>query len=202
MDNLFKLDVDDDIWQDIGLTNDNDKDLDIPAWLGDEHVCKGIKFLLELDCCMEEKHQLISECVSMRQWLHEEWVIVTSAITYSVDDPDVIYQLNERCKVLLRLCNTWDAATKIVSIGDNLPWGPDLAELANAHHFEFNESTNIQSMPEKQESGNFSAEEIDEIPSDDDSEMVDETNAASMDEYDINVDLLVEEFSTHLHYDI
>ena len=196
------MDVDDDIWQDIGLTDNNDEDLDIPAWLGDEHVRKGIKSLLELDRCMEEQRRLISECISMRQWLREEWVIVTSAITYSVDDPDVIYQLNERRKVLLRLCNTWDAAIKIVPIGDNLPWGPNLAELANARHFEFNESTNIQSMPEKQELGNFGAEEIDEIPSDDDSEMVDETNAASMDEYDVDVDLLVEEFSTHLHYDI
>jgi len=33
-------------------------------------------------------------------------VIVISAIDYLVDDPDVIYQLNERRKVLLRLCNT------------------------------------------------------------------------------------------------
>ena len=102
---------------------------------------------------------------------------------------------------MLRLCNTWDAAIKIVPIGDNLPWGPDLAELANARHFEFNESTNIQSVPEKEELGNFGAEESDEIPSDDDSEMMDETHAESMDEYDIDVDLLVEEFSTHLHHD-
>jgi hypothetical protein len=202
MDNLFKLDVDDDIWQDIGLTDDNDEDLDIPAWLGDECVRTGIKSLLELDRCTEERRRLISECISMRQWLREEWVIMTSAIGYSVDDPDVIYQLNERRKVLLRLCNAWDAAIKIVPIGDDLSWGPDLAELANARHFEFNESTNIQSMPEKQELGNPGAEEIDEIPSDSDSEIVDETDAISMDEHDIDVDLLVDEFSTHLHYDI
>ena len=55
MDNLFKLDVDNDIWQDIGLTDDNDEDLDIPAWLGDEYVRTGIKFLLELDGCIKEK---------------------------------------------------------------------------------------------------------------------------------------------------
>jgi len=51
------------------------------AWLGDEHVRKGIKSLLELDRCMEERNRLISECISMRQWLCEEWVVVTSAIT-------------------------------------------------------------------------------------------------------------------------
>ena len=57
-------------------------------------------------------------------------------------------------------------------------------------------------MPEKQELGNFGAEEMDEIPSDNDSEMVDEINATSIDEYNINVDLLIDEFSTHLHYDV
>jgi len=72
MDRLFKLDVDDNIWQDIGLTDNNDEDLDIPAWLGDECVRAGIKSLLELDHCKEERNRLISECISMRQWLREE----------------------------------------------------------------------------------------------------------------------------------
>ena len=40
--------MDNDIWQDIGLTDNNNEDLDIPAWLGDEHVQKVIKSLLEL----------------------------------------------------------------------------------------------------------------------------------------------------------
>ena len=38
MEGLFKLDVDDDIWQDVGLTDEHDENVDIPAWLGDEHV--------------------------------------------------------------------------------------------------------------------------------------------------------------------
>ena len=44
---LFKLDVDDDIWQDIGLTDDVDNLQGIPDWLGDERVRDGIKALLE-----------------------------------------------------------------------------------------------------------------------------------------------------------
>jgi len=128
---------------------------------------------------------------------------VISAIDYSVDDPDVIYQLNERRKVLLRLCNTWDTAIKIVPIDDDLPWGPDLAELANARYFEFNETTSIQNVPaERLNLGDFGGEDIDEIQSDNDSEMMDETEVALMDEYDIDVDLLADEFSTHLHYEI
>jgi hypothetical protein len=45
---LFKLDVDDDIWQDVGL-GDSIGGLP-PAWLADEKVCLGIKSLLELRC--------------------------------------------------------------------------------------------------------------------------------------------------------
>ena len=202
MDQLFKLDVDDDIWQDIGLTDNNDEDLDIPGWLGDECVRAGIKSLLELNRCKEERNRLISECILMRQWLHEEWVIVMSAIDYSVDDPDVIYQLNERHKVLLRLCNTWDAAIKIVPIGEDLPWGPDLAELTNARLFEFTESTTIQNVLEKPNLGVFGGEEFDEVQSNNDSEMMDKREEALMNEYDNDVDLLANDFSTHLHYEI
>jgi len=49
METLFKLDVDDDIWQDVGLTDDIDTLHSIPSWLGDENVRQGIKALLELD---------------------------------------------------------------------------------------------------------------------------------------------------------
>ena len=60
----------------------------------------------------------------------EEWVITCTAMDYSVDDPDVIYQLNERHKMLLRYCVAWDSSTKMIPIDVNLPWGPDLVELA------------------------------------------------------------------------
>ena len=39
MNGLFKLDVDDDNWQDVGLTDDNDEgNTEIPPWLGSECV--------------------------------------------------------------------------------------------------------------------------------------------------------------------
>ena len=43
---LFDLDVDDEIWQEIGL---DDEDVSIPAWLGDLDVRDGIKLCLEFD---------------------------------------------------------------------------------------------------------------------------------------------------------
>ncbi|KAI6015741.1 hypothetical protein BKA83DRAFT_4031408, partial [Pisolithus microcarpus] len=51
-DALFKLDVDDDIWQDAGLEDDTGRLP--PAWLADEKVQSGIRSLLELRCCEEE----------------------------------------------------------------------------------------------------------------------------------------------------
>ncbi len=62
MDKLFCLDVNDDIWQDIGLDLD---DLDAsgvpPLWLCNEDVREGIKAMLESDHCKEEGDQLLHE---------------------------------------------------------------------------------------------------------------------------------------------
>ncbi|KAG1854229.1 hypothetical protein F4604DRAFT_1883345 [Suillus subluteus] len=45
-DGIFQLDVDDDIWQDIGLDNNT---LNPPAWLSDDMVRNGIRLQLEVD---------------------------------------------------------------------------------------------------------------------------------------------------------
>lgn len=50
---LFKLDIDDDIWQDVGLSDENHGF--VPRWLKDNSVRQGIKSLLQLDCCEEEE---------------------------------------------------------------------------------------------------------------------------------------------------
>jgi hypothetical protein len=52
---LFELDVDDDIWQDVGLTGD---EAEPPAWLADDKVQVGIRDLLEKDQCIEEEMRL------------------------------------------------------------------------------------------------------------------------------------------------
>ncbi|KAG6806635.1 hypothetical protein H0H92_010586, partial [Tricholoma furcatifolium] len=76
---LFALDVDDTIWQDIGLTADeNSINITPPAWLADERVRSGIKAVLEHDRCIEELKRLRRECRSMRLWLAEEWVAVNA----------------------------------------------------------------------------------------------------------------------------
>jgi hypothetical protein len=75
---LFKLDVDDDIWQDIGL-DENDEGF-VPKWLGDEDVRSGIRSFLELDRCKEEEVRLRKERCAMQEWMLEEWTCVDATI--------------------------------------------------------------------------------------------------------------------------
>lgn len=74
---LFALDVDDEIWQDIGL--DDEPDANPPLWLCDKEVREGIKALLEHDRCVEEETRLHSECRAMQEWFSEEWAVVIDA---------------------------------------------------------------------------------------------------------------------------
>lgn len=77
-DGLFKLDVDDDIWQDVGL--DDDQSVEIPGWLGDDKVREGIRAMLELDRCNEEKVRVMQERTALQEWFVEEWNAVASAL--------------------------------------------------------------------------------------------------------------------------
>lgn len=79
---LFKLDVDDDIWQDVGLDDENDGDMP-PLWLSNEKYRSGIKSMLELDRCMEEETRLYRERHAMQEWMMEEWACVTTALKLS-----------------------------------------------------------------------------------------------------------------------
>ena len=77
-DGLFKLDVDDDIWQDLGL-DEEDEHAEPPAWLADEPVRKGIRAMLELDRCMEEERRLMEERCFLQEWMMEEWARIRNA---------------------------------------------------------------------------------------------------------------------------
>lgn len=78
---LFKLDVDDDIWQDVGLEDDDYQDLAPARWLSDDRVRKGIPAMLELDRCGEEEERLGRERCSLQEWFTEEWLCVENAKT-------------------------------------------------------------------------------------------------------------------------
>jgi hypothetical protein len=74
---LFKLDVDDDIWQDVGLNDEHNGPA--PLWLRDDAVRQGIKSMLQLDRCKEEEARLLRERKALQEWMQEEWQVVQTA---------------------------------------------------------------------------------------------------------------------------
>ncbi|KAJ3830909.1 hypothetical protein F5878DRAFT_516959, partial [Lentinula raphanica] len=76
---LFTLDIDDSIWDDIGLANTDDT-LQLPPWLADEQVRTGIKGILLRDRCDEELRHLCHEVQVMREWFADEWEALEKAI--------------------------------------------------------------------------------------------------------------------------
>ncbi|KAE9384417.1 hypothetical protein BT96DRAFT_960902 [Gymnopus androsaceus JB14] len=61
MEGLFDLDVDDDIWLDIGLGAP-------PLWLSNDDVRAGIRAMLDRDRCLEERKRLLDERSAMQEW--------------------------------------------------------------------------------------------------------------------------------------
>ncbi|KAJ7605716.1 hypothetical protein DFH06DRAFT_947610, partial [Mycena polygramma] len=128
---LYKLDVDDAIWQDVGLGDDDDS-VEPPPWLSDDHVRSGIRAVLELERTEEEDVILRKERRSMRSWFIEEWTILNGAMEDTADfstiDTDAErYQLYLRRERLLRLCATW--RKHIRDEQGDAPWGPSEDEL-------------------------------------------------------------------------
>lgn len=82
IEHLFNLDVNDDIWLDIGLGYELDEQLNgtPPLWLSSDAVRGGIRALLERDRCEEEKIALCSERNSMQEWFSEEWAVAQAAV--------------------------------------------------------------------------------------------------------------------------
>ncbi|KAJ7434666.1 hypothetical protein FB451DRAFT_1344870 [Mycena latifolia] len=122
---IWQLDVDDEIWQDVGLDNDDD-DGDgaaLPPWLADKKVRAGIKAMLELDRCAEEDARLKKERCALQEWFAEEWAITSLAMERAELDEDK-YQLQ-----LLRdnLKSLPDLGVEEAGLP---PWGPSAAQLA------------------------------------------------------------------------
>jgi hypothetical protein len=76
---LWSLDVDDDIWQDVGLEGYEHME-SIPNWLGDEKVHQGIQAMLELNRCEEVERRLRRERSAMQCWMEKEWSAVLKAL--------------------------------------------------------------------------------------------------------------------------
>ena len=77
---IFDLQIDDPIWNDLGLDEfSTAEDAPPPLWLASDDVRKGIKALLMLDRCIEEETRLRNEALTLQAWLLEEWLSVQKA---------------------------------------------------------------------------------------------------------------------------
>jgi hypothetical protein len=92
---LFNLDVDDEIWQDVGL--DDDSDGPMPLWLCNDDVRRGIKSLLEVDRCIEEEQRLRMERCALQEWLFEEWSCIERAKDLAGEK---IHVLHDSCRLI------------------------------------------------------------------------------------------------------
>ncbi|KAJ7215792.1 hypothetical protein GGX14DRAFT_359326 [Mycena pura] len=154
-DRLWQVDVDDEIWQDVGL-DDDAGDTEPPRWLYDEKVRLGIRAMLELDRCKEEDSRLKMERCAMQEWFAEEWQAVNSAMEQAgmyrlfiicklwfkkinLESAADEYQLKLLRDKLVELCATWDNALPNlgVDMASLTPWGPTPEQLSrcvvNAH---------------------------------------------------------------------
>ncbi|KAJ3825201.1 hypothetical protein F5880DRAFT_1478695 [Lentinula raphanica] len=131
MEKLFELDVDDDIWLDIGLGYEEEGDGRVPPrWLSDDNVRAGIRAMTDRDRCHEEHVRLYEERSAMQVWFNEEWRVVNAAIDQGTD-ADIQFQLKQRRDTLCRLLVVWERTLVGVPFAEALPeWGPTLDELA------------------------------------------------------------------------
>jgi hypothetical protein len=154
---IFKLDVDDDIWQDVGL--DDDQYDSVPLWLKDDKVRQGIKSMLQLDRCKEEEARVLRERQALQEWMQEEWQVVQTAkdiagMFYNCaflfftlksllildDNEDLIYQLDLHAKELCQLCVTWQSKLRPIPTDADEFWGPSKDDIQKAFELEFNPS--------------------------------------------------------------
>ncbi|KAJ7432427.1 hypothetical protein B0H11DRAFT_2165331 [Mycena galericulata] len=143
---IYQLDVDDVIWQDLGL--DDEEDSTPPLWLSNDNVRSGIRALLTKDRCEEEAPRLLRERGHLQTWFSREWKTVREAISLSEEgtpmpsvsvrlylqlttaQAPVRYQLELRREELLQLCVLWRKSTGRLPVDDSLvEWGPTKEEL-------------------------------------------------------------------------
>ncbi|KAJ7070464.1 hypothetical protein B0H15DRAFT_957666 [Mycena belliarum] len=128
---IWKLDVDDAVWEDVGLDDDEISATEPPPWLSDEKVRSGIKAMLELDRSAEEDLRLKKERCALQIWFAEEWAVVNIAIGRAKSSRDK-YQLQLVRDDLVRLCATWDKRLPDLGMDTTAipPWGPSASQLS------------------------------------------------------------------------
>ncbi|KAF7964775.1 hypothetical protein HWV62_3126 [Athelia sp. TMB] len=154
---LWKLDVDDTIWQDIGLDDDTADDAP-PPWLKDEQTRLGIRHMLDLDRINEEERRVLHESISLQELACEEWLVIQNAKA-TTDHVDMLYQLERRERDLCRLCYFWKKSTSAIHISaDDNTWGPSAEQIDQAGVYERAEHVDAEPLPVDSESSDSGSE--------------------------------------------
>ncbi|KAF9505181.1 hypothetical protein BS47DRAFT_1368265 [Hydnum rufescens UP504] len=106
MKGLFSLDVDNDIWQDIGLADD-EFGRQVPPWLGDEDVRNGIQIVQEIMNCHDELYLCEHERSSLQHWFNDESAALIAVLQASKEDADLQFFLWEHAQWLIDLGKRW-----------------------------------------------------------------------------------------------
>jgi hypothetical protein len=170
---IFQLDVDDDVWQDIGLEDDI---ADPPQWLSDENVRQGIRLLLDLDRCLEEEGRLRRERCIMQEYMVMEWTalqrarevaseLLTQSLLYMRSnvcipiDADVAWHLERRATQLSLISVEWQSRVRPIPCAWGMPdsWGPSAVDMARAAHSLYHaktaHATNSDSLESSEDEG-------------------------------------------------
>ncbi|KAG1816761.1 uncharacterized protein BJ212DRAFT_1254087, partial [Suillus subaureus] len=140
-DGIFQLDVDDDIWQDVGL---EDETVNPPQWLADDNVHQGICLLLDLDHCLEEEDRLRHKHCVMQECMITEWTALQEA--------------REHAAQLSLMCFEWQSRVHPIPSAWEMSdsWGPSSTDIAHAGHSLYHVKT-VQ--PANADSGELSEDE-------------------------------------------
>ncbi|KAG1728536.1 hypothetical protein EDB19DRAFT_1897380 [Suillus lakei] len=139
---IFQLDVDDDIWQDVGLDSN---DMAPPTWLADENMRTAIKFQLKVDRCNEEMARIMRERCVLQEWMMAEWDALQEAHTRAEENEDLCFHFDLRARLLSGLVVHWQSRVRPIPCAWPLPdsWGPTPNDLAEAANIQYLESANI-----------------------------------------------------------
>ncbi|KAF9503651.1 hypothetical protein BS47DRAFT_1369373 [Hydnum rufescens UP504] len=116
---LFKLDVDNDTWHDVGLEDLEEFGGVLPPWLSDDMVRAGIHFDQEVLNCKGELARCHTECAAMQTWFEEEYEATSFAKQYT-PDADLKYHLQICLRSLGALGEMWQR--KMPALVSARPW--------------------------------------------------------------------------------
>jgi hypothetical protein len=106
MEGLYRLDVDQDIWEDSRGDIADFPDGVVPPWLADPSVKEGIRLAQEMASCQQELERCKAEHGNLRTWFAEEYSAVMDVFMGS-DDEEVSYWALLRANQMYEWVTGW-----------------------------------------------------------------------------------------------